>query len=283
MRFVNNVKTAFLLGSLMALCMLIGHYFGGPNGLLIGLLLGGTGNLLAFFFSDKIALAAHGAQPLDRDQFPWLYDMVANLSARADLPMPRLYLCPQAAPNAFATGRGPASAAVAITEGMLRSFPPQEIEAVMAHELGHVKHRDMLIATIAATMAGVISYASYMLMWVGGGGDRRDNPLGAIGALLMIILAPIAAALIQMAISRQREYAADSFAGELVGDPLRLASALARLGNLNQRIPTQTSPAFESLHICQSLSAGGLMSLFSTHPPIEKRIEALERQAMQMR
>ncbi|MFO0837284.1 MAG: M48 family metalloprotease [Phycisphaerae bacterium] len=284
MRFVNNLKTAFLLGAMMALCMLVGHLVGGAGGLIIGLLFGLVGNGLGYFFSDKIALAANRAQEVTRADIPWLVDMVDDLAARAGLPPPRVYVCPQAAPNAFATGRNPRNAAVAITEGMLRNFPRDEIAGVMAHELAHVKHRDVLISTIAAVMAGIISYAGYMLFYLpGGGGGRSENqnPLGAIGAIVMILLAPLAATLIQLAISRQREFAADNFAGELTSDPLCLARALSRLHHGNERIPTDTNPAFHALYICEPLH-GGVASLFSTHPPIEQRIEKLRRQAQAM-
>lgn len=285
MRFANNLKTTLLLGSLMGLCMLIGHMVGGPRGLLMGLMFGGIGNLIAYFFSDKIALAAMSARQIQREDLPWFYDMIERLAQRANLPMPRVYVCPQPAPNAFATGRNPKNAAVAITAGMLQNFPPHEIEGVMAHELAHVRHRDVLISTIAAVLAGMISYVGYMLMFFGGGNDRENNnPLAAIGMIAMIVLAPIAAMLIQMAISRQREYAADSYGGELSGDPLKLASALQRLEGLNQRIPTNVNPAFHSLFIMEPLSAGQkMMSLFATHPPTESRIEALRQQAMRMR
>lgn len=284
MRMLNNMKTALLLGSLMGLCMLVGHFAYGPQGVLIGLLVGGIGNIFAFFFSDRIALAANGAHEIRREDLPWFYDMIQALAARAELPMPRVYVCPAAAPNAFATGRNPANSAVAITEGMLRSFPRHEIEGVMAHELAHIKHRDVLISTIAAVLAGMISYAGYMLMWFGGGGHRdseNSNPLAAIGGLLTILLAPIAAMLIQFAISRQREYAADSYGGELCGDPDKLANALARLQAGNSQIPTETNPAFHSLYISPALgeTGGTLMSLFSTHPPTAKRIALLRAQA----
>lgn len=282
MRFVNNVKTTLLLGSLMGLCMLIGHLFLGPRGMLFGLLFGGLGNLIAFFYSDKIALASMRAREVQRHEAPRMFDMIEGLCLRAGLPMPRVYVCPQPAPNAFATGRSPNHAAVAVTQGMLDQFPDHEIEGVIAHELGHIKHRDMLISTLAAVMAGLISYAGYMLMFFGGG-SRRDNPLGLIGMLAMIILAPIAALLIKSAISRSREYVADSYAGELSGNPLQLASALARLQRGNERVPTQTPPAFHNLYIVEPMAAGGAMSLFGTHPPIEKRIEALRAQAAGMR
>ena len=285
MRFLNNVKTAFLLGSLMGLCMLVGHLINpGPGGMLIGLMFGGVGSIVSFFFSDKIAVAAMGGQQIQRQDSPRLYDMIERLAHRADLPMPKVYVCPGAAPNAFATGRSPRHSAVAITQGMLQSFPEHEIEGVMAHELAHIKHRDMLISTIAAVMAGMLSYAGYMLMFMGGGNNRENqSPLAAVGALAMVILAPIAAAIIQMAISRQREYAADSYGGQLCGDPMKLASALARLKHGNERIPTDTNPAFHSLYIAQPLSGGGMMSLFSTHPPIEQRIALLREQAMRTR
>ncbi|MBU0637411.1 MAG: M48 family metalloprotease [Planctomycetes bacterium] len=283
MRFFNHVKTAALLGALMGLCMLVGYFIGGANGIIIGFLFGGLGNVIAFFFSDKIALTAMRAQEVRREDIPWLFDMVERLAQRAGLPMPRVYVCAQAAPNAFATGRSPRHAVVAVTEGMLRNFPPQEIEGVVAHELAHIKHRDMLISTVAATIAGMISAAGWMLLFFGGAGGRRDNPLGAIGAIAMMILAPIAAGLIQAAISRQREFAADSYGGELTGDPLMLAGALQRLEGMNQRIPTNTNPAFHNLYIIEPLAAGGATSLFGTHPSTEKRIAALREQAARMR
>lgn len=279
MRLVNNLKTTMLLAALMGICMLIGHLLLGPHGVLLGLLFGGFGNLLAFFYSDKIALMSLGGREVQREDIPWLYDLIEQLARRAGLPMPRVYVCPQAAPNAFATGRSPKHAAVAVTQGMLQSFPEHEIEGVIAHELGHIKHRDMLISTLAAVMAGLISYAGYMLLFFGG---RRDNPLGAIGALLMIILAPVAAALIRMAISRSREYAADAYAGELCGDPNKLVNALRRLHRGNERTPTDTPPAFHSLYIVQPLSRSAASAWFSTHPPIEKRITALRSQAARM-
>jgi len=282
MRWINNVKTTILLGLLMGLCMLIGHLFLGPNGLLIGLLFGGLGNVIAYFYSDKIAIAAMGGREIQRQDLPELFGVIERLCERAGLPMPRVYICPQNAPNAFATGRSPQHAAVAVTHGLLQALPRQEIEGVLAHELGHVKHRDMLISTVAAVMAGLITYAGYMLMFFGGG-NRRDNPLGLIGSLAMLILAPIGAVLIQAAISRQREFAADSYGGELCGDPLKLASALQRLHAGNERIPTQTSPAFNNLYIVEPLAANGVASLFGTHPPIEKRIATLREQAARMR
>ena len=281
MRFVNNVKTTLLLGSLMGLCMLIGHWFLGPHGLIIGLLFGGVSNLVAFFLSDKIALSSMGAREIQRQDLPGLFDMVEQLCLRANLPMPRIYVCPQDAPNAFATGRSPKHAAVAVSRGMLNNFPDHEIEGVIAHELSHIKHRDMLISTLAAIMAGLISYAGYMFFWFGGG-RRNENPLGAIGMILMLVLAPIAAVLIQLAISRSREYAADAAGGELCGDPRKLAYALQRLANGNQRIPTATPPVFHNLYIVEPLTPQGMRALGSTHPPVEKRIQALMQQAARM-
>lgn len=278
MRFVNNLKTAFLLGSLMGLCMLVGRLVGGPYGMMLGLVFGGVGNVIAYWFSDKIALASMQAQPVSRAEAPWLVDMIAELARRAGLPAPRVYVCPQAAPNAFATGRNPKNAAVAITAGMLNNFPRHEIEGVLAHEIAHIKHRDVLITTIAAVMAAIISYAGYALMW-GGGSRENQNPLGAIGALLAVILAPIGAMLIQAAISRQREFAADSMGAELSGDPMKLALALRRLQAGNERIPTDANPAFHSMFIMQPLSMRGMTTLFSTHPPTEQRVAALERMA----
>jgi heat shock protein HtpX len=222
---------------------------------------------------------AMGGREVGRDELPWLHEIVERLAARAGLPAPRLYVCPQPAPNAFATGRNPQHAVVALTDGMLRNLPPREIEGVVAHELSHIKHRDILIGSVAAVLAGAISYAGYMLMFFGGGRNSRDNPLAGVGGLVMIILAPLAAGLIQMAISRQREYAADSYGGELCGDPLKLAGALARLEAGNERIPTETHPAFHNMYIVEPFSGGGVMSLFSTHPPIERRIAALREQA----
>ncbi len=289
MRMWNNMKTALLLGSLMGLCMLIGYWAGGGSvqGVFVGFLFGGLGNLIAFFFSDRIALASMGAQEVSREQVPWLFDIVERLAARAGLPMPRVYVCPQEAPNAFATGRSPKNAAVAVTQGMLRNFPREELEGVMAHELAHIKHRDMLISTVAAVLAGTISMLGHLMLWFGGGLHRDDegrgNPLAAIGALVMIILAPIAATLIQLAISRQREYAADSLGGELCGNPLKLAAALQRLDAFNQRIPTPTNPAFHNLYTVEPLPLGGAAGLFATHPPIAERIELLRRQAAEMR
>lgn len=281
MKTFNELKTAFLLGSLIGLCMLVGHLIGGPQGLLLGLVFGGIGNLVAYWFSDRIALTAMKAQQVGRAEATWLVDTVERLARRAGIPTPRVYVCPQPAPNAFATGRDPRNSAVAVTVGMLRGFPQHEVEAVLAHEIAHIKNRDVLITTVAAVLGGLISYAGYSLMLFGSGRDNQ-SPLGAVGALLAVLLAPIAALLIQLAISRQREYAADALGGELCGDPRQLAFALQRLSNVNERVPTDVDPAFASLFIVQPLSARGMASLFSTHPAPEKRIAALLQQAEEM-
>jgi heat shock protein HtpX len=282
MQFVNNLKTGILLSGLMALCLGIGYLIGGGPGLIYGFLFGGLGNIIAFFFSDKIAVTAMGGQEITRADSPWLFDTVQRLTERAGLPMPRVYVCPQPAPNAFATGRNPQHSAVAVTRGLLESMRPEEIEAVLAHEVGHIKHRDVLISTVASVLAGIISVSTWMLMWFGGG-RRSDNPMGAIGAILALVLAPIAAAIIQMAISRSREFAADNYGGELCGNPMHLANALRRLSSINERVPTDTPAAMHSMYIVQPLSGQSLASLFSTHPPVEDRIEALVAQAQRMR
>jgi heat shock protein HtpX len=282
MTWLNNIKTAMLLAALTGLCMAIGYFVGGPQGMGIGLAFAAVSNVFAYYFSDKIALLTMGGREVTREESPALHEIVARLAERAGLPMPRIYICPQPAPNAFATGRNPQNAVVAVTQGMLR-FPAHEIEGVLAHELAHVKHRDILISSIAAVLAGAISYAGYMLMFFGGGRNSRDNPLAGIGAIAMIVLAPLAAMLIQLAISRQREYAADAYGGALCGDPLELAAALARLDAGNQQIPTQVNPAFYNMFIMEPFSGGGVMSLFSTHPPTEKRIAALREQAAAQR
>lgn len=285
-RFVNNVKTTMLLALIIALFAGVGYAFGGPRWMVIGFLFGGLGNLIAYFFSDKIALASTGAQPVDEKQAPGLYRIVRELADKAAMPMPRVYIIPQSAPNAFATGRNPSNAVVAVTHGLLQACNEQELTGVLAHEIAHVKHRDMLISTIAATVAGAISSLAYLGQWAlifGGGGrdgeGRGGNPLVL---LLMIILAPLTAALIHMAISRSREYNADSGGAELCGNPLWLASALGKLESYNKRIPMDVNPTQSHLFIVQPLTAGGLSSLFSTHPPIGKRIEKLEQQAEEM-
>jgi heat shock protein HtpX len=260
-----------------------GQALAGPQGMTIALVLAGIMNFVGYFFSDKIALAMHGAKELTAESGGDLYwrlrGMMDKLCARANLPVPRLYVIPSDSPNAFATGRNPKHAAVAVTEGALRLFDQEELEGVLAHELGHVRNRDILIASLAAMLAGAITHLSYMARWamIFGGGRRDDDDRGGGGLemLAMLILAPIAALLIQMAVSRQREYGADRAAAEFTGNPYGLARALEKLENWSKRIPLETSPAAAHMFIINPLSGGGFLELFSTHPPTHKRIAAL--------
>jgi heat shock protein HtpX len=274
--FTNGLKTAFLLALMIGLCLGVGEIAGGRNGMIMGFAFGGIGALISYFFSDKIALMSVGAQPLSREEDPQLYEIVERLSRRAGIPMPKLYKSPEQAPNAFATGRNPAHGVVCVTDGLLKLMNDREVEGVLGHELAHVKHRDILISTVAAIMAGAISVVARMMFWFGGSRDERNggNPLAA---LLMIILAPIAALLIQMAISRSREYAADASGSYYAGGPEGLISALRKLEVANGRIPMDVSPAQAHMFIVQPMCAigGGMMGLFSTHPPVEKRIAKL--------
>ena len=235
--FTNGLKTAALLGLLMGLCLALGYAFGRNEGMLIGLIFGGGMSLVSYFFSDKIALASTGAQPVTPEQAPGLYQVTSRLADRAGLPMPRLYISPEQAPNAFATGRNPAHGVVCVTQGLLQMMDQRELEGVIAHELSHIKHRDILISTVAAIIAGAISYAAHMFIWFGGGGRDRDNPLGIVGTILMMLFAPLAAMLIQMAISRSREYAADARALSLPAAP-KASSALSK----SSTWPTVASP-----------------------------------------
>jgi heat shock protein HtpX len=267
----NNMKTTILLGSLMGLCLGIGYLIGGNGGLIYAFIIGGAMNLIAFFFSDKIALATMRAQEIGPNDDPALWQIVEDLSQRAGLPMPRVYISPAAAPNAFATGRGPHHSAVCVTAGLRQMLNDQELRGVLAHELSHVKNRDILISTIAAIMAGAITVLARFAFW-GGSDDRRGNPLVAI---LMMILAPIAAMLIQLAISRSREYEADRSGAELAGDPEGLARSLQKLEAANKRIPLPVPDAQSSLFIVQPLTGSSFGKLFSTHPPTEERIARL--------
>jgi len=273
-RFVNNVKTAMLLALLLTLFIYVGHLIGGENGMIIALLLGGGMNFFAYFFSDKIALLTMRAQEVSEQDAPELVGLVRELAQKADLPMPRVYICPQQAPNAFATGRNPRHAAVAVTRGILDILDRRELMGVLAHEMAHVKHRDILISSIAAVIAGAISALGYLLWFVPlGGSNRRDNPLAI---LALFILAPIAAALIQLAISRKREFNADSFGAELVGNPMPLATALEKLHKLNRRIPMAVPmDSQKNMFIVEPFSGKEALNLFNTHPSLQARLTAL--------
>jgi heat shock protein HtpX len=280
----NTIKTFGLLAALSALLVLMGSWAGGRGGALMALVFAGVMNLGAYWFSDKVVLWQYRARLVEPGQLPRVEAIVERLCARANLPRPRIYVIPQDQPNAFATGRNPRHAAVAVTEGILSAMPDEELEGVLAHELSHVRHRDILIGAIAATLAGAITWLAYMVKWgaiFGGlGGDRdREGGGGALAALAMAIVAPIAAMLVQLAVSRSREYAADAAGAELAGNPYGLARALRRLGQLSGRIPMEASPATAHMFIVSPLSGGLFMNVFSTHPPLAERIRRLVGEA----
>jgi len=277
-------KTALLLTSLTLLLVLGGDALAGTQGMTFGLILAIGMNGFAYFFSDKIALASSGAKPVTREQAPRLYAVMERLAAKGNLPMPKLYIIPQAAPNAFATGRNPKHASVAATEGLMELMNDDELEGVIAHELSHVRNYDILTTSIAATLAGAITWIASIARWgmiFGGlgGNSREDRRGGGLAAIVMMIVAPIAAAMIQLGISRQREYAADAAGARLVGQPYGLISALEKLGAYNQRIPmTNVSPTTSSLYIVMPWSGGQVLAgMFSTHPPLSDRIAALRQ------
>jgi heat shock protein HtpX len=277
---MRAIKTLFLLTALTLLLVLGGEAIAGERGMTIGLIMAVVMNGVSYFFSDKIALMSSGAQPVSREQLPRLYEVMERLTAKAGLPMPKLYVIPQPAPNAFATGRSPSHASVAVTTGLMDLMNDDELEGVIAHELSHVRNYDILITSIAATLAGAITWIASMGRWAmifgGFGGSRDDNRGGGLAALIMLIVAPFAALLIQLGISRQREYQADASGARMVGHPYGLISALEKLGAYNKRIPMDVSPATASLFIVAPLSAGQVFSgLFSTHPPLSERIAVL--------
>ncbi len=274
----NAFKTTFLLTALTLLLMFIGRAFGGQNGMLIALAVAAVMNFFSYFFSDKLALAMYRAQPVSREELPRAYQIVERLTQRVGLPIPKIYVIPTDSPNAFATGRNPAHASVAVTQGILSLLNDEELEGVLAHELGHVRNRDILISSIAATVAGAITFLAQMGRWamIFGGMERDDRDRGGgIGALLMLILAPFAAMLIQLAVSRSREYEADSTGAHFTGNPYALANALAKLDAYSKRVPMMATPSTAHLFIIQPLLGMSFGSLFSTHPPIAKRIERL--------
>jgi len=272
-------RTALLLTALTLVLLAIGEALGGRNGMTMALAFAVMANAVAYFFSDKIALYSSRAQQVSREQLPRLYEVMERLAAKANLPAPRLYLIPEAAPNAFATGRNPSHASLAVTEGLMQLMNDDELEGVIAHELSHVRNYDILISSIAATIAGAITHLAYMGRFAAifGYGSSRDEDRGAGGltGLLMLFLAPLAAMLLQLGISRQREYAADETGARMVGQPYGLISALQKLGTYNQRIPSHMPQSTSALCIVKPFSSGSLASLFSTHPPLEERIAAL--------
>ena len=287
---MNGFRTTILLAALTALVVWIGHMVGGPNGAVLALVMAGAMNFFSYWFSDKIVLKMYGAQEIAANDDPELYGIVRDLTARAGLPMPKVYIIPEETPNAFATGRNPEHAAVAVTQGIRRILDKRELAGVLGHELSHVKHRDILISSIAATLAGAISYLAYMAQWAaifgGGSRDREEGGSNIFSLLFMMIVAPLAATLIQMAVSRSREYMADEGGAKVSGDPLALASALRKLEMGAQNIPLQVSDATANstahMFIVNPLTGAGFAKLFSTHPPMEERIARLEAMAKDM-
>lgn len=277
----NLFKTGILLAALSCLLILIGGAIGGQQGLTVALVFALVMNFVSYWFSDKIVLKMYRAQPVEESQAPGLYRMVRGLATRAGIPMPRVYVIPTETPNAFATGRNPQNAAVAVTEGIMRILDQEELEGVVAHELAHVKNRDTLTMTIAATLAGAITYLAHMAQFAAmfGGGRRSDDEGhaggGLLGTMVMAIVAPMAAILIQMAISRSREFAADATGAQIAGRPWGLARALEKMDQASRMAPMEAAPATAHLFIVNPLSGGALRSLFSTHPPIEERVARL--------
>jgi heat shock protein HtpX len=272
--FSAALKTTLLLSTLTGLFVAIGWLIGGASTALLFLFFGAAVNFFAYWFSDKIALKMSRAQPVSEQEAPRLYQMVRDLTTRAGLPMPKLYMIPQDQPNAFATGRNPEHSAVAVTQGLLKLLSEDEIRGVIAHELGHVRNRDILLTSVVSTIAGAITYIAYMLLWFGG---DDESPLGLVGSLALVLLAPISASIIQLAISRQREYSADATGAEICGNPESLASALLRLEEGAKAMPMQVNQAAEPLYIVKPFSGRGFAALFSTHPPIEERVRRLRQ------
>ncbi|MFN0156709.1 MAG: zinc metalloprotease HtpX [Bacteroidota bacterium] len=277
---MNTMKTFLLMGLLTVLLVVVGRFIGGESGMVIAFLFAVVMNFGSYWFSDKIVLRMYGAKELQREDAQSLFQMTEELTQRGGIPMPKLYMIPSDQPNAFATGRDPHHAAVAVTQGILRTLTNDELRGVIAHELAHIKHRDILIGTIAATAAGAISMLANMAQWamIFGGGRHSDEKEGGspIAAIAMMIIAPIAAMLIQMAISRSREFLADEGGAQMAGNPLSLANALRKLDAKAKQIPMEATPATAHMFIVSPLTGGGLMSLFSTHPPMEQRIARLE-------
>src|ERR1017187_172910 len=277
---MNTFKSTLLLVSLMLVLLFLGEWIGGQNGMILAFVISVAMNFTAYFYSDKLALAMYHAKPATREELPRAYEIVERLTQKDGIPTPKIYVIPTESPNAFATGRNPQHASVAVTHGILGLLTDEELEGVLAHELGHVKNRDILTSSIAATLAGAITLIARMGYWASlfggyGGGDRRERGGGGLGALLMIIVAPIAATLIQLAISRSREYEADATGAHTTGNPYALARALQKIEDYAKRVPLQASPSTAHLFIIAPLIGGGIGSLFSTHPPTKERIRRL--------
>jgi len=269
-----TLRTTILMATLGGLLVVIGAAIGGPSTALTFLFIALAINFFAYFFSDKMALKMSGAKPIEESEAPRLYQIVRELSTRADLPMPRLYMIPQDQPNAFATGRNPKHSAVAVTQGITKLLSEDELRGVLAHELTHIRNRDILIQSVASAIGSAITYLAYMFMWFGG---DDESPLGLVAGLAMVLLAPIAASIIQLSISRQREFAADAGGAEICGNPESLASALLRLEQGAAAMPMQVNQAAEPLYIVKPFKGGGIAGLFSTHPPIEERVRRLRQ------
>ncbi|MCG5235118.1 zinc metalloprotease HtpX [Xanthobacter oligotrophicus] len=283
---MNHLKTAIMLAGLTALFMAVGFAIGGRGGMMIAFVVAAATNLFSYWNSDKMVLRMYGAREVDETTAPDFVRMVHELARRADLPLPRVFIMDNPQPNAFATGRNPQNAAVAATTGLLQSLTPEEVAGVMAHELAHIKHYDTLTMTMTATIAGAISMLANLGLLFGGGGNRNsNNPFGAIGTILMVILAPLAAMLVQMAISRSREYEADRGGAEILGRPMVLASALAKISGAAHEVPNyeaESNPATAHMFIINPLSGARMDNLFSTHPAVENRIAALRALSQQM-
>lgn len=277
---MNTLKTTILLTGLTLILVLAGEYFGGESGALMAFAIAAIMNFVSYFYSDKMALAMYRAQPVTREELPRIYAVVERLAGRANIPMPKIYVIPTDSPNAFATGRNPQHASVAVTHGILALLNDEELEGVLAHELGHVRNRDILTSSIAATLAGAITILARMAFWFGAmagmGGGRRDREGGGLGAIFMLLLAPFAAMLIRLWVSRTREYEADASGAHLTGNPYALASALEKISAVSRQVPLLASPNSAHLFIIAPLLSGATFaSLFSTHPPVQKRIERL--------
>jgi heat shock protein HtpX len=272
--FKAGLRTTILMATLGGLLVAIGYAIGGISIASVFLVIALVMNFVAYWFSDKIAIAASGAKPLSESEAPKIYEMVRELTTRADLPMPRLYMIPNDQPNAFATGRGPKHAAVAVTSGITKLLSEDELRGVIAHELAHIRNRDILTQSVASAIGAMITYLAYFFMWFGG---DDESPLGLIGSIALVLLAPLAATLIQLAVSRQREYSADATGASITGNPESLASALLRLEEGAKAMPMQVNQATESMYIVKPFRGGGIAGLFSTHPPIEERVRRLRQ------